>query len=49
MTLKFLLFFGQLNLFFFFFEKQVEVIQKSSLTIIEVIKIFEYKKNNDKY
>ncbi len=48
-TLKFLLSFSRLNLLSLFSKKQVEVIEKSGLTMTEVVEIFEYGKNNDKY
>lgn len=49
MVSEFLLPFGQLNLLSLFKEKQKEVIEKMWLTIIEVVELFEYKKNNKKY
>lgn len=49
MISKFLFLFGQLNLLSFFFEKQVKVIEKSGFTMTEIIEIFKYKKNNNRY
>lgn len=49
MTLELLLLFDQLNLLSLSFEKQAKVIKKLGFTMIEVVEIFEYKKNNNKY
>ncbi len=49
MTSEFISLFGQLNLLSFFLEKQLEVIEKSGLTVLKDMKIFGYGKNNDRY
>lgn len=49
MISNFLLLFGQLNLAFLSSQKRKEVVKKCDLLEIEVVEIFEYKKNNDKY
>ncbi len=49
MTSEFFFCFDQLNLLFLFLKKQVEGIEKSGLIMIEIVEIFEYKKNNNKY
>ena len=48
-VLKFLFSFGCLNLLSLSLEKRQEIIAKSGLTHTEVVKIFEYRKNNDGY
>ena len=48
MVSEFILLYGRLNLASFAPEKEEEVIQQTGLTTIEVVKIFEYKKNNNK-
>ena len=49
MTSDFLLAFGHLNLFLLSEEKRKEVIEKSELTIIEAVELFEYGKANKGY
>lgn len=48
-TSKFPLPFGRLNLLSLFLKNQAKVIKKSCFTIIKVVEIFEYGKNNDEY
>lgn len=49
MVLEFLLSFEHLNLSSLFEEKKKEMVQKSSLKVIKVMKIFEYRKSNNRY
>lgn len=49
MILEFFLPFDQLNFQSLLLKKQVKVIEKSDLIITEVVKLFEYRKNNDRY
>ena len=49
MIFKFLLLFGRLNLFLLSEEKQQEVIEKTGLTFKDVVELFKYGKNNEKY
>ena len=49
MVFKFLLPFGRLNLFSLSEEKQKEVMKKMGLTILEVVELYEYGKNNEGY
>lgn len=49
MISEFLLLFSWLNLFLLLEEKQNEVIKKTKLTILEAVRLFEYRKNNKKY
>lgn len=49
MTSKLLLFYKQLNLVSLKLEKREEVIQQIGLKEIEMVKIFEYGKNNNNY
>lgn len=41
--------FSQLNLVFLNLEKRDKVVEKYGLIFTEVVKIFEYKINNDRY
>lgn len=49
MTSKFLLFFGRLNLSFLSKEREKKVREKSGLEVTKAVKIFEYRKSNDRY
>ena len=49
MVSEFLLPFGCLNLLSLFEEKQKEVIEKTGLTILEAVELFEYEKKNERY
>lgn len=49
MAFDFLLLFGQLNLLLLLKEKKKEVIKKTRLSVIETIKLFEYKKIHKSY
>lgn len=49
MISNFLLFFGQLNLVFLSFEKKKKVVKKCDFLKTKAIKIFKYRKNNNKY
>lgn len=49
MVLEFIFLFGYLNLTLLPSEKSQEMIRKTSLMHIKLIKIFEYEKNNNKY
>lgn len=49
MVLEFILLFRQLNLVLLSSGKREEVIEKTYLILTKLVKIFEYKKNNNKY
>ena len=46
---EFLLPFGRLNIFSLSKEKYQEVMEKTGLTFWEAVKLFEYRKNNERY
>lgn len=47
--MEFLFSFNQLNLAFLSSEKKDKVVKKCGLVSTEVVEIFEYRKNNDRY
>lgn len=49
MSFDFLLLFGQLKLAFLFSEKKKKVIKKFGLLETKAIKIFEFRKKNNRY
>ena len=49
MVLGFLLLFRRFNLLSLSLKKRQKVVEKSAHSHIEVVEIFEYEKNNDKY
>lgn len=49
MVLEFVPSFGRFNLSSLNLEKRQKIIKKAGLTYIEAVKIFEYRKNNNKY
>lgn len=49
MIFKFFFFYKQLNLTFFILKKREKVFQQMELQEIEVVKIFEYRKDNNNY
>lgn len=49
MASEFLFPYGQLNLFSLFLEKREEIKKEIGLVEIEVVEIFEYGKNNNRY
>ena len=49
MVSKFILFYRQLNLASFTLEKQEKVVKQMGLTITKAVKIFKYRKNNNRY
>ena len=48
MTLEFLFPFSQLNLAFLISEKRNKIVEKYGLEFTKTVKIFEYKKNNNR-
>lgn len=49
MISEFIFLFRRLNLLFLTLKQREDVLEKTRLTYTEVIKIFEYKKNNNNY